>query len=538
MNATAGEEQRAPGKAPSTAAAASASGRTIDCPDVGLALGDVPREARHDVAAGLARLDHLVAGAYERLASGEAQSADGPDGPGGQQGAVLGELRERRAATIGEIADSLAAAGAAGPDRLARMSSCTVREGEGQSGLPDDRTRAKGGSGTGPVQRPQGPVPEDFVDITTVEPNVQEPAPGEDASTGTFTTRCGRNGEGHYNSDNVIAAPGVSNGAHHTHDYVGNLSTNAFSTNESLAAADSTCRDGDLSTYYWPVLRSLDGHEDQGRDGNEGEGEGNGDGEDGREGTSAVEKRGTGPGHRSGHTDGRTEGQPEGQQPDPQLSKGQRPEEQPGEQQPEEQRPGEQPPEGEQSGGQPGGADDGNVGSVLKPDEVTLTFAGSPVSEVAEMPRFLRIITGDAKSFTNGIANANASWSCEGFENRQLKDKYPLCPEGSKVVRTFHFQSCWDGANTDSGNHRDHVAFAREDGSCPDGFRAVPQLRQRITYDVPRGEGVPEDTPYAVDSFPEQLHKPVTDHGDFINVMPEPLMRRAVDCVNSGRTCG
>ncbi len=52
------------------------------------------------------------------------------------------------------------------------------------------------------------------------------------------------------------------------------------------------------------------------------------------------------------------------------------------------------------------------------------------------MPRFLRIITGDAKAFTNGDANANASWSCTGFENRQLKDKYPICPEGSQVVRT------------------------------------------------------------------------------------------------------
>ena len=40
-----------------------------------------------------------------------------------------------------------------------------------------------------------------------------------------------------------------------------------------------------------------------------------------------------------------------------------------------------------------------------------------------------------------------------------------------------------------------------------------------------------------MDSFPEQLHKPVTDHGDFINVMPDQLMSEAVDCINSGRNC-
>ncbi|MHC5700720.1 DUF1996 domain-containing protein, partial [Streptomyces tirandamycinicus] len=42
---------------------------------------------------------------------------------------------------------------------------------------------------------------------------------------------------------------------------------------------------------------------------------------------------------------------------------------------------------------------------------------------------------------------------------------------------------------------------------------------------------------FAVDSFPEQLHKPVTDHGDFINVFDENLMKKMVNCINSGRTC-
>jgi hypothetical protein len=160
---------------------------------------------------------------------------------------------------------------------------------------------------------------------------------------------------------------------------------------------------------------------------------------------------------------------------------------------------------------------------------------------VTEMPRLLRIITGDAKAFVNGDTNANASWSCTGFEDRQLKDKYPLCPSGSDVVRTFTFQSCWDGRNIDSANHRTHMAFAAADGSCPEGFRPVPRLVQRVVYDVAApsladgGRTVPL---FAVDSFPEQLHKPVTDHSDFINVFDEGLMREMVECINSGRECG
>ncbi|MEK8169601.1 hypothetical protein NKH77_06690 [Streptomyces sp. M19] len=83
------------------------------------------------------------------------------------------------------------------------------------------------------------------------------------ASTGTFVSDCGRNENGHLNPDNVIVAPGVSNGAHHMHDYVGNKSTNAFSTNDSLANAGTTCANGDKSTHYWPVLRLLDGQRER-----------------------------------------------------------------------------------------------------------------------------------------------------------------------------------------------------------------------------------------------------------------------------------
>ncbi|MFJ9029485.1 DUF1996 domain-containing protein [Streptomyces sp. NPDC102274] len=103
-----------------------------------------------------------------------------------------------------------------------------------------------------------GPFPEDFVDINHV-PRSTPPAPGPGASTGTFTEDCGRNAQGrHRNADNLVVSPGLKNGAHHTHDYVGNLSTTAFSTDADLAAAETTCTSSNKSTYYWPVLRRQD----------------------------------------------------------------------------------------------------------------------------------------------------------------------------------------------------------------------------------------------------------------------------------------
>ena len=455
---------------------------TIDCPDVGDTLTSMPDGSRADVDRELALLDQQTAEAYRQLQDPSVDSRDAAESR------IVGPLQENRAATIGRIAAALERTGER-PEGLDDLAGCTLREtqdgdgdaqggqdqadGQQDDGQNQDDQQGNGQQGDdGPDQSGQdqndqqqgnggqagnGPVAADYADITTAPPAAQALAPQGDASRGTFVTSCGVNANGLFNSDNVIVAPGVSNGAHHFHDYVGNQANNAFADDEELANGETSCADqGDRSSYFWPVLRLQNGVQ-------------------------------------------------------------------------------------EQDAGAPGGGTEGNAGEIVTPKEATLTFVGSPRGEVTAMPRLLRIITGDAKAFVNGTANANASWSCTGFEDRQLKDKYPLCPQGSDVVRTFKFQSCWDGRNIDSANHRTHVAFAQADGACPAGFRAIPQLVQRIVYDVdtPSLADGGRTTPlFAVDSFPEQLHKPVTDHGDFINVFDENLMNEMVGCINDGRQCG
>lgn len=103
------------------------------------------------------------------------------------------------------------------------------------------------------------PAPADYVDIRDV-PRARDvpPAPGADGSPGSVVVDCGRNEHGHYNEDNLVVSPGLRAGAHHTHAYVGNLSTDALSTDASLDAAATSCTGGDRSTYYWPVLRRPD----------------------------------------------------------------------------------------------------------------------------------------------------------------------------------------------------------------------------------------------------------------------------------------
>ncbi|MFD5451304.1 DUF1996 domain-containing protein [Streptomyces sp. NPDC003470] len=454
---------------------AAAQVATISCPDVGQRIKEVPDRARGEVDGELATLDSQITDAYQRLATTRrAQAGDSRF----VENAILGPLKDRRKAIIDRIQLEINRAGGRADDNLDDLAACQGRPvdqpqddgGQGDGGGDQgggDQGGGQGGDQGGDGQNPDdngngvaGPVADDFVDINDVRPGSRDSrnglaADGDGGSTGTFTTDCGVNENNLFNSDNLIAAPGVDNGAHHTHDYVGNQDNDAFSSDDDLANADTSCRNqGDRSTYYWPVLRLQDGTQ-------------------------------------------------------------------------------------EFDAGDQGGGAEGNIGTILKPAQAELKFVGNRQGDVVAMPKFLRIITGDAKSFVNGDANANSSWSCTGFEDRQVTDKYPLCPDGSQVVRTANFQSCWDGQNTDSANHRTHTAFVDENGDCPDGFQAIPQLQVRLVYDVPTPvvENGQVRNPYAVDSFPEQLHKPITDHNDFINVMDEDLMNKVVDCINNGQDC-
>ncbi|WP_354638353.1 DUF1996 domain-containing protein [Kitasatospora camelliae] len=408
---------------------------TVACADVGAGLTEVPENAKEEVDQGLAELDAQVADAYRDLAA---------PGQGGGEKRVMGTLAEKRTATLRKMAER-AGADAGLPKDIAGLANCAIRRDVTVDASARDYSNdAKAGTADRNKAAGKGNLGRGFVDIKTVAPAAKPARTGP--ATGSFSSRCGRNENRHLNPDNVIVAPGVSNGAHHMHDYVGNKITDGFSSNNKLAGAGTTCSNGDQSTYYWPVLRLLDGSND-----------------------SDLKA--------------------------------------------------------------PGGGKDRNVGRILQPAEANITFDSPSGSKVQPMTRFLRILTGDAKAFTNGPGNAHASWSCTGFEDRQLVDKYPICPSGSRVVRTLKFPDCWDGKNIDSANHRTHTAFSKN-GGCPRNFRAIPQLVERVAYDVPSG------VKFAVDSFPEQLHNPITDHGDFINVMNQNLLNQMVSCINEGRRCG
>ncbi|MEU5691712.1 DUF1996 domain-containing protein [Actinosynnema sp. NPDC020468] len=416
-----------------------------------------------------------------------------------------------------------------------------------------------------------------FVDITKQKRNVNPPKNQRGASTGTFTVDCGRNENGHFNPDNFIAQPGVRNGAEHLHDYVGNESTDADSTNESLLAADTTCRNGDQSAYFWPVIR-IDRDDEEEEPGEPAKAEV--ECPDVKRALRTVPQRARSEVDRivkemqkqiddanaklrkvdvdnadvvlkqvlnplrnqrfaslqkMAQVIDRFGPRPrgllrlspctvkDGDKDDAKVSAEQK----------------EAEPDAPEKGEAKSASDEnelpGNEGDIQRPEKVEITFRGSAVGKVTAMPQFLRVLYGDAKASTNGPKNARKSWTCGGFEDKVLLDKYPICPQGSKVKRIHDFNGCWDGRNTDSANHRDHMQPADANGKCPQGFTAVPQLRITLTYDIPRDVQV--NGQYAVDAFPQEKHNPLSDHDDFANVMSAKIMGRLVECVNSGRTC-
>ncbi|QRP43981.1 DUF1996 domain-containing protein [Amycolatopsis sp. FDAARGOS 1241] len=434
-----------------------------------------------------------------------------------------------------------------------------------------------------------------FLDINKVPKGANVNRAANRGARGTFTVDCGRNENGHFNPDNFIAQPGVRNGAQHLHDYVGNLSTNADSTNRSLARAGTTCKNGDKSTYYWPVVRidkddeaaepdenesvagdraaaakdaaepavdcpdvaselpevpddamdavndELDAMDEQvdaadkevaaGQDrtgvlkslrdkrsaslkkiSDTMAAKGAKPGDTGALSTCAVQDEGS---------DGLDNG---GANSDP--AQGENAEEQ-------------QQKQANGSAAELPGVNEnnevaGNDGEIQRVESATLSFGSGGARKVVAMPRFLRVLYGDAKEGANGPANARASWTCTGFEDR-LTDLYPICPAGSKVERIHAFPNCWDGQNIDSANHRTHIVFADANGNCKRGFKAVPQLKITLVYNIPHDVQVKGQ--YKVDAFPEEKHNPRSDHDDFANVMTQSQMNRVVSCINTGKRC-
>ena len=179
--------------------------------------------------------------------------------------------------------------------------------------------------------------------------------------------------------------------------------------------------------------------------------------------------------------------------------------------------------------GEDGGSLDGNVGSIIEPTTIDLTFHGHGSRPVEPMPLTMVLNDGAAKSATENGKGANAKYTCSG--SRQLTDLYPLCPAGSQMQRVFDFPSCWNGRDTDSADHISHIVFPDPDGNCEADEVPVPALRLTLSYPAVQSQT------FAIDSFPQEQHNPITDHALMEYLSSERRAAAGAACINSGQRC-
>jgi len=109
----------------------------------------------------------------------------------------------------------------------------------------------------------------------------------------------------------------------------------------------------------------------------------------------------------------------------------------------------------------------------------------------------------------------------------------PSCEEGMVLTLRLHFPDCWDGTSLNSPDHSSHMAYSaysptKPRAACPPTHPvAVPRIRLAVRYPTGGGRGV------RLSSGPGY-----TAHADFINAWDQATLARLVRrCLKAGVRC-
>ena len=102
----------------------------------------------------------------------------------------------------------------------------------------------------------------------------------------------------------------------------------------------------------------------------------------------------------------------------------------------------------------------------------------------------LQAATGQQKQLChrcyNDDDNNDNGAPCTGSDTQSLPARF--CNGGIRTTITF--PTCWDGKNTDSPDHKSHVAYPKtgtfeSTGTCPDTHPVrLPQVMYEVMWDV------------------------------------------------------
>ncbi|KAJ2934082.1 hypothetical protein H1R20_g2984, partial [Candolleomyces eurysporus] len=155
-------------------------------------------------------------------------------------------------------------------------------------------------------------------------------------------------------------------------------------------------------------------------------------------------------------------------------------------------------------------------------------------------PDDFRMISGNAALRTydpKSYAQQAVTFLCLDFKGKSTRhNELPAktCPDGIRAQ--INFPSCWDGKNTDSSDHKSHVAFPSggpDSGTCNDPrfSKTLPRIFLEVywgsnAFDNVRGKAMNVNQPFVF------AHGDPTGYGyhaDFVNGWERGVLQNAVD---------
>src|SRR5207245_11011514 len=130
-------------------------------------------------------------------------------------------------------------------------------------------------------------------------------------------------------------------------------------------------------------------------------------------------------------------------------------------------------------------------GQAVEPRGATLSCLRSTVAPVRPFPAGLKMIAGNSRSTAPQDLRVTF-WNCGADGGVARSADVPACPNdrGAGLRLHVNFPNCWDGANLDSPNHQDHMAYSVR-GTCPSTHPvSVPAIALIFRYPTAGGAGV------------------------------------------------
>jgi Domain of unknown function (DUF1996) len=153
---------------------------------------------------------------------------------------------------------------------------------------------------------------------------------------------------------------------------------------------------------------------------------------------------------------------------------------------------------------------------------------------IEPFPDDLRVIAGSAAGADPRTGAARIYlWRCGGqMVTPGTSTSPPIC-DTPDLRLDINFPDCWDGADSDSANHKSHMAYSQPSGGaaweCPATHPVlVPRLSLKLRYPTTGGPSV-RLASGAIN----------TAHADFMNGWdPDKFAELVRDCVNVDKYCG